>query len=61
MRFTLLISLCAASLWGVGGLFISSRLLVPSGGAVVLAMSTLFVATLALSGLRTLLRRAVRA
>jgi len=36
----------------VGGLFISSRLLVPSGGAVVLAMSALFFVTLGLGALR---------
>jgi zinc transport system permease protein len=37
---------------GVGGLFISSRLLVPSGGAVVLAMSALFFVTLLLGEVR---------
>ena len=38
------------------GSFISSRLLVPSGGAVVLAMSALFFVTLALAGVRSMWR-----
>jgi len=38
---------------GVGGLFVSSRFLVPSGGAVVLAMSVLFFLTLAVAGIRS--------
>jgi zinc transport system permease protein len=50
------LSIATAFVAGVGGLFISSRLLVPSGGAVVLAMSILFFVTLALGGLRTALR-----
>lgn len=45
-------SVALALIAGVGGLFISSRLLVPSGGAVVLAMSALFFVTLALGALR---------
>jgi len=45
-------SVVLALVAGVGGLFISSRLLVPSGGAVVLAMSALFFVTLALGALR---------
>jgi zinc transport system permease protein len=50
------LSIATAFTAGVGGLFISSRMLVPSGGAVVLAMSALFFVTLALGGLRTALR-----
>ena len=45
-------SILTALAAGVGGLFISSRLLVPSGGAVVLAMSALFFVTLLLGALR---------
>ena len=45
-------SVVLALLAGVSGLFISSRLLVPSGGAVVLAMSVLFFVTLAIGALR---------
>ena len=55
-RSYLLLSVTTALLAGVGGLAISSRLLVPSGGAVVLAMSALFFVTLALSGVRNLVR-----
>jgi zinc transport system permease protein len=51
------LSIATAFVAGVGGLFISSRLLVPSGGAVVLAMSVLFFVTLAIGGLRTALRK----
>ena len=58
MRSYLALSVITALVAGVGGLFISSRLLVPSGGAVVLAMSALFFVTLGLSALRGL-RRAV--
>lgn len=54
-RSYLSLSIATAFAAGVGGLFISSRLLVPSGGAVVLAMSGLFFVTLTLGGLRTLL------
>lgn len=46
------LSILTALAAGIGGLYISSRLLVPSGGAVVLAMSALFFVTLALGGLR---------
>ena len=56
-RSYLSLSIATAFVAGVGGLFISSRLLVPSGGAVVLAMSALFFVTLALGGVRTLLSR----
>jgi zinc transport system permease protein len=45
-------SIGVALLAGVSGLFVSSRLQVPSGGAVVLAMSALFFVTLAIGGLR---------
>ena len=51
-RSYLVLSVVTAVAAGVGGLFISSRLLVPSGGAVVLAMSAVFFITLALGGLR---------
>ncbi|MBI3770719.1 MAG: metal ABC transporter permease [Deltaproteobacteria bacterium] len=37
---------------GLGGLALSTRLLVPSGGAIVLALAALFFATLAIHGLR---------
>lgn len=53
-RAYLLFSIATAFVAGVGGLFISSRLLVPSGGAVVLAMSAIFFVTLAIGGLRSL-------
>lgn len=46
------LSVLLALVAGVSGLFISSRLLVPSGGAVVLAMSGLFFVTLAVGALR---------
>ena len=52
-RGYLALSVFTALVAGVGGLFISTRLLVPSGGAVVLAMSVLFFVTLALGGLRS--------
>ena len=55
-RGYLVLSILLALIAGVGGLFISSRLLVPSGGAVVLAMSALFFVTLALSGVRSMWR-----
>lgn len=48
-------SIGVALLAGISGLFISSRLQVPSGGAVVLAMSGLFFVTLAISGVRAAL------
>ena len=51
-RSYLVLSIVTALAAGVGGLFISSRLLVPSGGAVVLAMSALFFVTLGLGALR---------
>ena len=44
---------------GVAGLFLSSRFLVPSGGAVVLAMSAIFFLTLAIGRLTR--RRGTRA
>ena len=52
-RSYLVLSIGTALVAGVGGLFISSRLLVPSGGAVVLAMSLLFFVTLGAAGLRS--------
>jgi len=52
MRSYFLLSILTALIAGVGGLFISSKLLVPSGGAVVLAMSALFFVTLGLGSLR---------
>lgn len=51
-RSYLLWSVATAFIAGVAGLFISSRFLVPTGGAVVLAMSLLFFVTLAFGGLR---------
>ena len=51
-RGYLTLSIVTAFAAGVGGLFISSRLLVPSGGAVVLAMSALFFVTLVLGWIR---------
>jgi len=51
-RGYLLLSVAVAFLAGAGGLGISTRLLVPTGGAVVLAASLLFFATLALGALR---------
>ena len=51
-RSYLTLSIVTAFAAGVGGLFISSRLLVPSGGAVVLAMSALFFVTLVLGWIR---------
>ena len=49
-------SVVVAFLAGVGGLGVSTRLLVPTGGAVVLAVSAIFFLTLAA---RSMLRRAV--
>ena len=49
-RAYLLWSVGIAFLAGAGGLGISTRLLVPTGGAVVLALSLLFFVTLAVSG-----------
>jgi zinc transport system permease protein len=51
-RAYLLLSIAVAFLAGAGGLGISTRLLVPTGGAVVLAASLLFFATLAVGALR---------
>ena len=51
-RSYLLWSIAAALIAGVGGLFISSRFLVPTGGAVVLAMSALFFVTLGVAAAR---------
>ena len=45
-------SVTVAFVAGVGGLIISTRLLVPTGGAVVLAASLIFFATLAAGALR---------
>ena len=42
---------------GAGGLVISTRLLVPTGGAVVLAASVIFFVTLAIGALRRTLTR----
>ncbi|HSS48753.1 MAG TPA: metal ABC transporter permease [Thermoanaerobaculia bacterium] len=51
-RAYLLWSIGIAFLAGAGGLGISTRLLVPTGGAVVLALSLLFFVTLAVGALR---------
>jgi zinc transport system permease protein len=55
-RAYLSLSIAAALVAGIGGLLISSRFLVPTGGAVVLAMSSLFFVTLALGWVWTLMR-----
>jgi zinc transport system permease protein len=47
-RTYLALSIFTAFVAGVGGLFVSSRFLVPSGGAVVLVMSVMFFLTLAI-------------
>jgi zinc transport system permease protein len=52
-RGYLLWSVAVAFLAGVGGLGISTRLLVPTGGAVVLALSLLFFVTLGLGAIRS--------
>jgi len=52
VRGYLLISVLIAFLAGVGGLGISTRFEVPTGGAVVLSLSVLFFATLLLGALR---------
>jgi ABC-type Mn2+/Zn2+ transport system permease subunit len=44
-------SVVVAFLAGVGGLVISTKLLVPTGGAVVLAVSGIFFVTMAISRL----------
>ncbi|HZF12571.1 MAG TPA: metal ABC transporter permease [Thermoanaerobaculia bacterium] len=51
-RGYLLWSIGIAFLAGVGGLSLSTRFLVPTGGAVVLALSLLFFVTLAVGALR---------
>jgi len=56
MRSYLVGSILAALLAGVGGLFLSSRLLVPSGGAVVLAMSAIFFLTLGIAWIGSAVR-----
>jgi hypothetical protein len=53
-RSYLVLSVATALGAGIAGLFVSSRFLVPSGGAVVLALSAAFFVTLAVSGLRVL-------
>lgn len=53
-RSYLALSVLTALGAGIAGLFVSSRFLVPSGGAVVLALSAAFFVTLAVSGLRVL-------
>jgi zinc transport system permease protein len=53
-RSYLVFSIATALAAGMGGLFVSSRFLVPSGGAVVLVMSALFFVTLALGWIREL-------
>ena len=51
-RNYLLWSVIVAFLAGAGGLVVSTRLLVPTGGAVVLAVSAIFFVTLAFRGFR---------
>jgi zinc transport system permease protein len=50
-RNYLIFSVVVAFLAGVGGLVISTKLLVPTGGAVVLAVSAIFFVTMAISRL----------
>ncbi len=52
-RSYLLWSVLVAFVAGAGGLLISTRLLVPTGGAVVLALSLIFFLTLAAGSLRS--------
>lgn len=52
-RAYLVWSVVVAFLAGIGGLGVSTRLLVPTGGAVVLAVSAIFFITLAIARLRT--------
>jgi zinc transport system permease protein len=54
-RSYLVLSVATSILAGVTGLFLSTLFLVPSGGAVVLALSAGFLITLALAGIRSLL------
>jgi zinc transport system permease protein len=56
-RSYLALSIATALVAGVSGLFLSTQFQVPSGGAVVLAMSVLFFLTLGLGGLRAVLGR----
>jgi zinc transport system permease protein len=51
-RAYLMWSVVIALIAGAGGLAISTRLLVPTGGAVVLAASLIFFVTLAIAGFR---------
>jgi len=51
-RAYLVWSVVVALLAGAGGLAISTRLLVPTGGAVVLAASLIFFLTLLMSAVR---------
>ncbi len=53
-RSYLLLSIGSALAAGIGGLFISNRFLVPTGGAVVLSMSVAFVITFVAAGVRSL-------
>ena len=54
-RSYLVLSIGSALAAGIGGLFISNRFLVPTGGAVVLAMSAAFVITFIAASVRSLL------
>ncbi|HXK25228.1 MAG TPA: metal ABC transporter permease [Myxococcota bacterium] len=57
-RAYLALSILTALVAGAGGLFLSSRFLVPSGGAVVLVMSAMFFLTLGVSWVRRMARPA---
>ncbi|HVN36755.1 MAG TPA: metal ABC transporter permease [Myxococcota bacterium] len=57
-RAYLALSILTALVAGTGGLFLSSRFLVPSGGAVVLVMSAMFFLTLGVSWVRRMARPA---
>lgn len=58
MRSYLALSIASAFVAGIAGLFVSSRLLVPTGGAVVLALSLVFFLSLGAGALRRLLQKA---
>lgn len=51
-RSYLCLSIAIAIAAGIGGLFLSTRFLVPTGGAVVLTMSTLFFVTFLMAWVR---------
>ncbi|MBI5504025.1 MAG: metal ABC transporter permease [Deltaproteobacteria bacterium] len=56
-RSYLALSIVAALAAGIGGLFLSTRFLVPTGGAVVLVLSSLFFVTLVGGWMRSLIAK----